>query len=294
MRVWLFNAVRRYRGGVIAMASNSMIVKPIVGALGAEISGIDLSEPLDDATFGQIHQVLLDHGVIFFRDQDITPEQQLGFAKHWGDIHLHPHIPGLPDTPEILEIVKDKDDVHTLGGYWHTDQMFTPTPVMATMLYAKQVPPQGGDTLFTNAYLAYETLSDGMKAMLAPLRTVNRYEMKKQRAAAMQVRAIDEEPVQAEHPLIRTHSETGRKTLYISYAGITRRIAGMTDAESAPLLGYLRDHATRPEFTCRFRWAVGSLAIWDNRCVQHLAVNDFHGHRRVMHRITIKGERTGG
>jgi len=275
------------------MPHDSMTVQPIAGALGAEISGIDLSERLDDATFGQIHRALLDHCVIFFRDQDITPEQQLGFARRWGDIHLHPHLPGLPGTPEILEIVKDKKDIHTLGGYWHTDQMFTPTPVMATMLYAKQVPPHGGDTLFTNAYLSYDSLSDGMKEMLDGLRTVNIYEMKKGRAAAMRVTALDEEPVQAEHPLIRTHAETGRKTLYISYAGITRRLAGMTDAESEPLLGYLREHAARPEFTCRFRWVAGSLAVWDNRCVQHLAVNDYHGHKRVMHRITIKGERTG-
>jgi taurine dioxygenase len=274
------------------MARSNLTVKPIAGALGAEIHGVDLSEPLDDATFAQIHQVLLDYCVIFFHDQNITPNQQLGFAKRWGDIHLHPHISGLPGTPEILEIVKDKDDVHTLGGYWHTDQMFTPTPVMATMLYAKQVPPYGGDTLFTNAYMAYESLSSGMKDMLAELRTVNIYEMKKQRAAAMQVNAIDQQPEQAEHPLIRTHSETGRKTLYLSYGGITRRIAGMSDAESQPLLDYLRQHAARPEFTCRFGWNVGSLAVWDNRCVQHLAVNDYHGHRRVMHRITIKGERT--
>ena len=253
-----------------------------------------MSQPLDDATFGQIHRLLLDHCVIFFRDQRISPDQQLDFARRWGDIHLHPHIAGLPDRPEILEIVKDRDDVHTLGGYWHSDQMFTPTPVMATMLYAKQVPPQGGDTLFTNAYLAHDALSDGMKEMLAPLRTVNIYEMKKERAAAMRVNAIDEEPMRAEHPLIRTHPETGRKTLYISYAGITRRIAGMTDTESQPLLGYLRKHAARPEFTCRFRWEAGSLAVWDNRCVQHLAINDYHGHRRVMHRITINGQRTDG
>ncbi len=140
--------------------------------------------------------------------------------------------------------------------------------------------------------MSYEALSDGMKDMLAGLRTVNLYRMKKQRAAAMQVSAVDEIPEQAEHPLIRTHAETGRKTLYISYPGITCGIAGMTDAESQPLLGYLQDHAVRPEFTCRFRWEAGSLAVWDNRCVQHLAVNDYHGHKRVMHRITINGERT--
>ncbi len=274
------------------MGSNSFDVKPIAGALGAEVYGVDLSDPLDDVTFERIHQALLDHCVIVFRDQDITPDEQLAFAKRWGDIHLHPHIKGLPDRPEIFEIVKDKNDVHTLGGEWHTDQMFTETPVRATMLYAKEVPPQGGDTLFANAYLAYETLSDGMKDMLSDLRTLNTYNMQKSRAAAMQVNDVYEEPIQAEHPLIRTHSETGRKAVYISYQGITRTIVGMTEEESAPILGYLRKHMTRPEFTCRLGWKEGSLALWDNRCVQHLAINDYHGHRRVMHRITIEGEAT--
>ena len=274
------------------MGSNGFHAQPIAGAVGAEIHGVDLSEPLDDTTVGRVHQALLDHCAIFFRDQDITPDDQLAFAKRWGDVHLHPHIKGLPERPEIFEIVKDVDDLHTLGGEWHTDQMFTETPVRATMLYAKEVPPQGGDTLFPNAYLAYDALSDGMKDMLDGLFTINTYNMKKKRAAAMQVNDIDEVPVQAKHPLIRTHAETGRKAVYISYAGITRRIDGMTEAESAPILGYLRRHVTRPEFTCRFHWAEGTLGIWDNRCVQHLAINDYHGHRRVMHRITVAGERT--
>ncbi len=267
-------------------------VRPIAGALGAEVHGVDLAEDLDDKAFDAIHQALLDHGVIFFRDQDITPAQQLALAKRWGSVHLHPHIPSLPDYPGIMEIVKDVDDVHTLGGRWHTDQMFTPTPARATMLYAKEVPPAGGDTLFANLYSAYDTLSDGMKEMIGGLRTVNQYNKKKGRAAAMQVTDPDQEPETAEHPLVRPHGETGRDVLYISYDGITRRLAGMTDAESRPLLDYLLDHASRPEFTCRFRWAPGSLALWDNRCVLHMAVNDYHGHRRVMHRITIEGERT--
>ena len=274
------------------MVSNSIEVNLIAGALGAEIQGIDLSQPLDDITFEHIHQALLDHCVIFFRGQDITPDQQHDFAMRWGKVHFHPHIKGLPERPEIFEIVKDKDDVHTLGGDWHTDQMFTETPVRATMLYAKQVPPHGGDTLFANAYLAYETLSVGMKGILDGLYTRNTYNMRKNRASAMQVNDIEERPVEAEHPLIRTHTETGRKAVYISYEGITRNIVGMTEAESAPILSYLRKHVTRPEFTCRFRWEEGSLAMWDNRCVQHLAINDYHGHRRVMHRITVAGERT--
>ena len=272
------------------MASNHLDIQPISGAMGAELHGIDLSQPLDSDTFGEVHQALLDHGAIFFRDQDITPAQQLAFARRWGDVHLHPHIQGLPEQPEVFPIVKDVDDVVTLGGEWHTDQMFTDTPVRATMLYAKEVPPFGGDTLFANACRAYDALSDGMKDMLADLRTYNQYNKKKKRAAAMQVTDIEEEAPWAEHPLIRVHSETGRKALYFCYEGITRHIVGMTEEESAPLLNFLRGHMARPEHTCRFRWEVGSLAVWDNRSVQHLAINDYNGYRREMHRITVGPE----
>jgi taurine dioxygenase len=170
--------------------------------------------------------------------------------------------------------------------------MFTPTPARYTMLYAKQVPPVGGDTCFANLYLAYDKLSDGMKALIADLSTLSVYDKKKKRPAAMTPTALDEEPLPAEHPLVRIHPETGRKALYLSHAGITRQIAGMTEEESRPILSYLFSHATRPDFTCRFRWAVGSIAIWDNRRALHYPIDDYFGHRRVMHRITIEGERT--
>jgi taurine dioxygenase len=258
--------------------------------MGAEIFGVDLAQPLDDDTFGEIHQALLDHCAIFFRDQDITPGQQVAFAKRFGDIHLHPHIKGLPEEPGVFPIIKDVNDKANLGDSWHTDQMFTNTPVKVTMLYAKEIPPYGGDTLFANAYLAYDTLSDGMKDMIDGLMTLNQYNKKKPRAAAMKVEEIEEEAPQAIHPLIRVHKETGRKALYLSYDGITRHIVGMTAEESRPILDYLRAHVARPEHTCRFRWQVGSLGLWDNRCVQHLAINDYHGYRRVMHRITAGPE----
>jgi taurine dioxygenase len=267
-------------------------VEQIAGAMGAEIHGIDLARDLNEVTFAEIHQALLDHGAIFFRDQDITPSQQMDFARRWGKVHLHPHMPSLPNHPGIIEIVKKETDTVVFGGNWHTDQMFTPTPARVTMLYAKEVPPAGGDTLFANLYLAYDALSDGMKAMLAELNTVNLYDKKKTRPAAMVPSAPDEAPEPAEHPLVRQHPETGRKALYISNSSITRSIAGMTEEESRPLLSYLMTHATRPEFTCRFRWAVGSLAVWDNRRVLHNPINDYYGYRRVMHRITVEGERT--
>lgn len=268
-------------------------VIPLSGAMGAEIKGADL-RVVDDRTFAAIHDILLQFGMIYFRDQDITPDQQLALAKRWGEPHFHPYMPGLPDRPEIIEIVKNPEDTNTFGGNWHTDQMFTPTPSMGTMLYAKEVPEAGGDTMFGNLYLAYESLSDGMKAAIADLRTFNLYDKKKGRSAVMRGKLTEpDKPAEpAEHPLVRIHGETGRPVLYISYERITRHIVGMTPEESRPLLDYLRAHASRPEFTCRLRWEVGTLAFWDNRCVQHMALNDYHGHRRVMHRITLKGERT--
>ena len=266
---------------------------PLSGAMGAEIRGADLRD-VDNATFAEIHKILLDHGMIFFRDQDITPTQQLIFAKRWGEPHFHPYMPGLPDHPEIIEIVKNPEDTHTFGGQWHTDQMFTPTPAMGTMLYAKEVPVAGGDTLFGNLYLAYDALSDGMKAAIANLRTFNLYDKKKGRSSVMKGKLKEpEKPAEpAIHPLVRPHGETDKPVLYICYDRITRHIVDWTPEESRPLLNYLRAHATRPEFTCRLRWEPGTLAFWDNRCVQHMALNDYHGYRRVMHRITIRGERT--
>ena len=202
-------------------------------------------------------------------------------------------MPGLPDHPEIIEIEK-LEDTHTFGGQWHTDQMFTPTPAMGTMLYAKEVPEAGGDTLFGNLYLAYDALSDGMKAAIANLRNFNLYDKQKGRSSVMKGKLKEpEKPAEpAIHPLVRPHGETDKPVLYICYDRITRHIVDWTPEESRPLLDYLRAHATRPEFTCRLRWEPGTLAFWDNRCVQHMALNDYHGYRRVMHRITIRGERT--
>jgi len=276
-------------------------VKPIAGALGAEVSGPDLSKPLDDDVFAEIRRAWLENNVIFFRDQDMTSDQYLAFAKRWGGIHLHPYMQGLPDHPEIFEIEKKEGDVRNFGNRWHTDQMFTAQPAMATMLYAKELPPVGGDTQFANLYLAYDALSDGMKEMLGRMKSVNngdnkrrygglsRAERYKAQGSSMQTKVKDPGDIQtiSEHPLIRTHPETGRKALYIG--SHTEKFAGMTHEESEPLLNFLMEHSHRPEFTCRFSWEVGSVAFWDNRCSQHYAINDYSGGRR-MHRITIQGD----
>jgi len=268
--------------------------------MGAEIQGVDLTA-LEDEVFDELYDAWLRHHVVVLRDQEITPDQQLAFALRFGEIHYHPYMKGMDDHPEILEIIKEPGDQYTFGSSWHTDQMFTAKPAMGTMLYALEVPPAGGDTLFANLYLAYDALSDGMKEMLSRMKTYSvgdrfktaggksrKDDYKGTSAMAGQVRDPGDVQTESEHPLIRTHPETGRKALYIG--GHAQRFADMTDAESEPLLNYLKQHATRPEFTCRVRWEPGTLTFWDNRCTEHHAIGDYNGHRRVTHRITIKGD----
>jgi taurine dioxygenase len=274
-------------------------VNKIAGALGAEVSGVDLREPVTDEVFGEIYTAFVDHQVIFFRDQDMSPEQYLAFARRWGDIHLHPYLKGLDDHPEILEIVKSETDTYAFGNTWHSDQMFAPKPAKCTMLHAKETPPYGGDTMFASLYHAYDALSDGMKAMVGKLRGVNCGDGKRRNggksradryAGASGAKLKDPGDIQTDsvHPVVRTHVDTGRKALYIG--AHTQQLDGFTPEESRVILDQLQNHIIRPEFTCRFRWAPGSLAIWDNRCCQHYAIDDYAGQRRRMHRITIKGE----
>lgn len=273
----------------------SLQAVPLSGTIGAEIKGVNLAK-LGDATFDDIHRALLKHGVICFRGQEITPEEQLAFAARWGEIHLHPYLDGLLSQPEIIEIVKEAGERNRFGDHWHTDQIFTPAPAMATMLYAKEVPPVGGDTLFASLGHAYDALSEGMKKLACRLRTYNLYDKQATRSRRMSTKIPDQEkPAEpAIHPLVRVHPETGRRALYLTELQTTRRFDGMTEAESRPLLEYFLRHATRSEFTCRVRWEVGTLTIWDNRCLMHMALDDYPDYRRVMHRITIKGEPTKG
>jgi len=274
-------------------------VEPISGALGAEVSGVDLSKDVPDGVLAEIRAALLEHQVLFFRRQSLSPERQLSFARRWGEIHLHPFMAGMDDHPEVLRIVKTPADKTNFGGSWHTDQMFSPRPAMGTMLYAVQVPSAGGDTLFASMYHAYDALSPGMKRMLADVRVIARgdnfkgHDGKSRKdffADKLSMKVKDPGDVQtvSAHPLIRTHPETGRKALFIG--GHVHGFEDMTEAESAPLIDLLMAHATRPEFTCRFNWEPGSLAFWDNRCVQHFAVNDYPAETRIMHRVTICGD----
>lgn len=258
--------------------------------VGAEIEGVDLGAPLSGPTFGELHRALLDHGVIFLRGQRITPAQQLAFAARWGEIHFHPHMPSLAGHPGVIEIIKKETDTTVFGEGWHTDQIFTARPARITMLLAKEVPPVGGDTLFADLQGAYDALPDTMRALVDGLRTISTYQVDKVRPAAMTPNYDEGPPKQFEHPLVRRHPENGRRGLYLCHRGITRRLAGMSEEQSRPLLEQLLAHATRPEFTCRFRWETDSVALWDNRRLMHYPVNDYHGWRRVMHRITIQGD----
>jgi taurine dioxygenase len=277
------------------MTVRALVVEPVAGALGAEVSGVDLSEPLDDATVAALRRAWLAHGVIFFRDQELPPAAFLAFARRFGEPIEYPFVKGLPEAPEIIPVLKQADERVNFGGIWHSDTAYLDIPPMASMLIAREVPPAGGDTLFASMYLAYEMLSDGMKRLLEGLRGINSSasaDVSKTREDRMKDsgRADARQEYVATHPLVRTHPETGRKALYVNVAH-TVGIEGLTREESAPILDYLYRHQIKPEFTCRFRWRARSIAFWDNRCVQHNAVNDYQGHRRLMHRITLAGDK---
>ena len=269
-------------------------VKPLTPAIGAVISGVDISEELSDEVIKQIRAAYLDHLVIFFRDQDLSPERLVAFAKRFGKISFYPFVKGMDDHPEVVEVKKREDEKINFGGLWHTDTSYLEKPPMGSVLVAKHVPAAGGDTLFANMYMAYDLLSGGLKEMLDGKRTICSAE--KPDAAVTRVHRIAESPKDAEeitteasHPIIRTHPETGKKALYCS-AAHSIRIDGMTAEESHPILNYLYGVQQRPELSCRWHWEEGSVAFWDNRCAQHNALNDYHGHLRIMHRVTLEGD----
>ncbi len=278
------------------MSYRHIDVRPIAGALGAEIAGVDFSRPLADDVVAEIRRAWLEYLVVCFRDQTMTPAEQVALAERFGEPIEYPFVQGLPDFPVITPVVKLAHEKINFGGLWHTDTTYQPRPPMATLLYALELPPYGGDTLFANCYLAYDTLSDGMKAMLEPLIGVN--SSHKGRVVDTRAARVQDAPKEnakvarvAEHPVVRVHPETGRKSLYVSFAH-TIQFKGWTEAESKPVLDYLFEHQTRPEFTCRIRWDPGSVVLWDNRCALHNPINDYDGYKRVLHRITFAGEAT--
>ena len=283
------------------MAYKTISIEPIAGSCGAEVLGVNLAKPINRKTFTEIYEAWLTYQVLFFRDQKLTSDQYLKFAKKWGGIHVHPFVRGLRRYPEILEVKKTETDTYTFGNRWHTDQMFAPRPAKATLLYAKETPTVGGDTLYANMYDAYEALSPGMKKMLEPIRTFNVGDGNKRSAKygnrENRYKGASAKPkappkgikTNSQHPLVRTHPETGRKALYIGVH--TQELVGFSGEEGNFLIDMLRAHCTKEEFIARFNWQKNSIAIWDNRCLQHYAVSDYPGQRRRMHRITIKGDK---
>jgi taurine dioxygenase len=277
------------------MEYETITVKPLAGALGAEIAGVDLRRPLSNRQWSEVHQAFLDHCAIYIRGQELGGADLLRYARYFAEPAFYPFVEGMPEFPQIFELRKEPEQKENVGGAWHSDTTYLDKPPIGTMLYAREVPAYGGDTMVANQYLAYEALSPGMQKMLGGLTGIYSARMNGGRGGRaenkyMKMRDTDKaDLVQAEHPVVRTHPETGRKALYVSTRH-TIRFKGMTEEESRPLIDFLQAHCTRPEFTARLRWETGTVTIWDNRCVQHFAINDYHGQRRVMWRLPVGAE----
>ena len=277
-------------------------VKPYAGACGAEIFGVDVSHPVSEEAIEEIKQAFLDHLVIFFRDQIIEPDSLKEFGRNFGSFHIHPYVGSLEGHPEIMMVIKNPEDKYNFSGTWHSDVTFQAKPPLGSILCGMEVPKFGGNTLFANQYLAYDMLTDVYKSMLEGLNAIhsaeNVYSYEGEYAstdyqdkhAGTPIRADSSANVRVIHPIVRTHPETGRKALYVNEP-FTVGIEGMSEEESEPILRYLVKHAVQPDICCSFRWEPGSIAFWDNRCLQHYALNDYPGERRAMWRLTINGDR---
>jgi taurine dioxygenase len=272
-----------------------MIIEPLAGALGAEIRGVALATLQDEAAWQAIHRAFLRYSVIVFRDQALEPAELMRVGARFGEPCFYPFVTGLEDYPYIFEVVKEEHETINFGGNWHSDTTYLQQPPLATLLYALETPAHGGDTLFASTYAAYDALSEGMRRLLDRLVGVNSASLKvtggrrKMHSTIGGMKVHDTESAdqhEAEHPAVRTHPDTGRKGLYVSRSH-TIRFKDMSEEEGRPLIDFLQAHQTRPEFTCRVRWSPGTLTIWDNRCTQHCAVNDYHGQRRRMRRLTV-------
>ena len=280
-----------------SQAYHHITVKPLSGALGAEVLGPDLATLPDPRVIAEIRQAFHRHSVIFFRDQTLTPGAFERFARCLGELDPHHLLKGLEDNPAILEIRREPDDREIFAPGWHADVTYQESPVLGALLYALEVPAVGGDTLFASQALAYDALSPGLRALLDGLVAVHGtakvYGAEARKYTNLKALTIDQAEaakVECEHPVVRRHPETGRKALFVN-PHYTLRFKDMTAEESRPLLRFLFAHATRPEFTCRFRWEKGSIAFWDNRCTLHSPIDDYFGQRRHMWRITLAGDR---
>ena len=275
------------------MRNSQIEIRPTNGALGAEISGIDLATPLDSPSVATLKGALADHGVIFFRDQCLSPEQHIGFARNFGRIDVNRFFKAVAGHPEIAEVRKEPEQAKNIGGNWHTDHSYDQIPALGSILLAREVPPRGGDTLFACMAKAYDGLSQGLKRTLEGMKAVHSSRHvfgRPQYGKDMDGRIgnPDDATQDAVHPVVIRHPLSGRKVLFVN-PGFTTHFDGWTEAESKGLLETLYAHARRPDFQTRFQWAEGSIAFWDNRATWHYAVNDYQGERRLMHRITVEG-----
>jgi taurine dioxygenase len=268
---------------------DTLTVDKLTPIIGAEIGGIDLSEPLGNRQIDELHRALAENLVIFFRDQHLSEDQHLAFGRLFGDLHIHPAAPSAPGKPELMIIHADKDSPRANGEGWHSDVSCDPEPPMGSILHIRKCPPHGGDTLFASMYAAYDALSERMKTYLDDLRAEHSGEHYRGQYANYGIADKPEYP-RAEHPVVRTHPVTGRKALYVN-KGFTKRIIGLPLDEGAAMLNYLYEHMANPLFQCRFRWRENSVAFWDNRCVQHHAMWDYWPHTRSGHRVTVTGDR---
>lgn len=271
-----------------------MKVRALSPAMGAEVIGVDLGEPIDDSMIDDLRSIWLERQMIVIRGQDLTPAQQLAFATAIGEPDIYPFLTGLNGFPMITEVLKKEDETVNFGGVWHSDTTYQTCPPMATLLYAKELPPLGGDTLFASQYDAFTHLSASLRKVLGGLRAINAAGKKRVTSTRSErvkdaATGVRPEDLMGTHPVVRTHPETGRKALFVN-AAHTVAFEGWSDEESRGLLDYLFAHQISPEFQCRLRWQPGDVAFWDNRCVQHYPLNDYHGHRRLLHRITLKGD----
>ena len=273
---------------------SNILINPTSGSMGVEIHNVDLSKELSDSLFSEIRETFIEHGLIFFRDQELTPDDHLRFAKRWGEININRFFAKVEGYDQIAEVKKDPDQKINIGGAWHTDHSYDQIPAMGSILLAKETPKIGGDTLFANMYRAYETLSNGMKKTLETMKACHSSrhvfgahtgyaEASNQRISNPELATQD-----AIHPVIITHPESKRKALYVN-PEFTVNFEGWTVEESKPVLDYLAEHTTQQENTTRFQWKPGSIAFWDNRCTWHFALNDYPGETRLMHRITVEG-----
>jgi len=273
--------------------TQTLKLRGVAGALGAELSGVDLAQPLPDATIAAIRQALIEHQVIFFRDQALTPAQQVAFGARFGPLNIHPYVAGMPGQPEVMEVIKEPDERLNFGGGWHSDMSFLERPAIGSILYAVETPEFGGDTLFASQAAAFEALSPGLRRTLEGLNAVHSASREyspaghsAQKRQSMAIAEADGLVGEYVHPMVLVHPETGRKALYVNPA-FTLRIEGWKTRESKALLDYLFDHCRYEAFTVRFSWRPGSVAFWDNRSVWHFALNDYQGQRRHMRRVTV-------